>query len=203
MDDYVQEKGHSYLKTSSPPTCTDMGEKIYICEVCGFEHREEGEYPSGHMFTAIVKKSPSCTSEGLRDYHCDKCGYEYSSVIPAKGHHYNLIDESNENGSVQRTYSCENCGDSYTQELGNQTEQVTNYVESLFEQYSPYMIWVFLGTTGIWSIFMGIMLIIAHKNEEKEKAKKMFVNYLIGLVVIFGILVAAPYLVRGIAALIA
>ena len=30
----------------------------------------------------------------------------------------------------------------------------------------------------------------------------MLVNYLVGLVVIFGILVAAPYLVRGIAALV-
>ena len=49
---------------------------------------------------------------------------------------------------------------------------------------------------------MGIMIIIAHRNEEKEKAKRMLVNYLIGLVVIFGILVAAPYLVRGIAVLV-
>lgn len=87
-------------------------------------------------------------------------------------------------------------------ELGNQAEEVTNYIEYLFGQYSPYMIWVFLATAGIWSICMGIMIIIAHRNEDKEKAKRMLVNYLIGLVVIFGILVAAPYLVRGIAALI-
>ena len=39
--------------------------------------------------------------------------------------------------------------------------------------------------------------------KEKEKAKKMLVNYCIGMVVIFVILVAAPLLVRGIAALIA
>ena len=47
---------------------------------------------------------------------------------------------------------------------------------------------------------MDVMLIIAHKNE--EKAKRMLANYLVGLVVIFGILVAAPYLVRGIAVLV-
>ena len=46
------------------------------------------------------------------------------------------------------------------------------------------------------------MMILARKNDDKEKAKRMLVNYLIGLVVIFGILVAAPYLVRGIAALV-
>ena len=65
------------------------------------------------------------------------------------------------------------------------------------------MIYVFLATSGVWSIAMGIAIAIAKKNEEKEKAKKMLVNYCIGMVVIFVILVAAPLLVRGIAALIA
>ena len=50
---------------------------------------------------------------------------------------------------------------------------------------------------------MGIAMIVARKNEEKEKAKKMVVNYLIGMIIIFAIIVAAPYLVRGIALLIA
>lgn len=199
-DDYIAAKGHSYQMSSKPPTCTEMGETVYICEVCGFEYKEEGEYPSGHSYTTTITKSPTCTQEGQRHYHCDKCGYEYTASIPASGHDYSITDEVNENGSTTRVYTCANCGDVYTQELGNQAEEVTSYVEYLFKQYSPYMIWVFLATAGVWSIFMGIMIIIAHKNEEKEKAKRMLVNYLIGLVVIFGILVAAPYLVRGIAA---
>ena len=49
---------------------------------------------------------------------------------------------------------------------------------------------------------MGVFFAIAQKNEEKEKAKKMIVNYVIGLVVIFTILVACPFLVRGIAILV-
>ena len=48
----------------------------------------------------------------------------------------------------------------------------------------------------------GIAIIIATKNEDKTKAKKMLVNYGIGLIVIFAILVAVPYLVRGIAFLV-
>lgn len=81
-------------------------------------------------------------------------------------------------------------------------ERATSYVEDLFEQYRPYMIWVFLATAAIWSIVMGVFFAIAHKNEDKEKARKMIVNYFIGLVVIFAILVACPYLIRGIAALV-
>ncbi len=201
-EDYIEATGHSYKKTTKPPTCTEMGETVYTCEECGFEYKEEGDYPSGHSYTATVVKSPSCTEDGQRHYRCDKCGYEYTAAIPATGHDYSITDEQNEEGNTKRVYTCANCGDTYTQDLGNQAEMVMNYVEYLFEQYSPYMIWVFLATAGVWSVFMGIMIIIAHKHEEKEKAKKMLVNYLIGLVVIFGILVAAPFLVRGIAALV-
>lgn len=201
-DDYTEANGHSYKMTTKPATCTEMGETVYTCEVCGFEYKEEGEYPSGHSYTTSITKSPTCTQDGQRHYYCDKCGYEYTASIPATGHDYRITDEQNDDGSTKRVYTCANCGDTYTQDLGNQTEMVTNYVEYLFEQYSPYMIWVFLATAGVWSIFMGIMIIIAHKHEEKEKAKKMLVNYLVGLVIIFGILVAAPYLVRGIAALV-
>ena len=60
-----------------------------------------------------------------------------------------------------------------------------------------------LSTAGVWSIVMGVFFAIAQKNEDKEKARKMIKNYVIGLVVIFAILVACPYLVKGIAALIA
>ena len=60
-----------------------------------------------------------------------------------------------------------------------------------------------LTTVGVWNIVMGVFFAIAQKNEDKEKARKMIKNYVIGLVVIFAILVACPYLVKGIAALIA
>ena len=76
-------------------------------------------------------------------------------------------------------------------------------MEYLFELYSPYMVYVFIATSGVWSIAMGIVYILARKNEEREKAKKMLVNYGIGMIVISFILVAVPFLIKGIAALIA
>ena len=97
---------------------------------------------------------------------------------------------------------CTVCAKSYEQDMGAQYEKVSNYVEYLFDEYSPYMVWVFLATAGVWSIAMGAAMIIAHKNEDKAKAKKMLVNYGIGLVVVFALLVAVPYLVRGIAFLV-
>ena len=64
------------------------------------------------------------------------------------------------------------------------------------------MVWVLVATAGVWSIVMGVFFAIAQKNEDKEKARKMIKNYIIGIVVIFCIVVACPYLVKGIAALI-
>lgn len=58
-------------------------------------------------------------------------------------------------------------------------------------------------TAGVWSIVMGVFFAIAQKNEDKEKARKMIKNYVIGFVVIFAILVACLHLVKGIAVLIA
>ena len=201
-DDYTQASGHNYVKTEEPPTCTESGKTVYTCSACGFEYIEEGDLPSGHVYVSEIVKNATCTQDGERHHRCEKCGEEYSSVIPKTGHNYMITDEVREDGSTKRTYTCTICGNTYVQDLGNQTEKVTNYVEYLFAQYSPYMIWVFLATAGVWSIVMGVMFAIAHKNEDKEKAKKMIVNYVIGLIVIFCILVAAPYLVRGIAALV-
>ena len=202
-DNQSQPLGHNYIMVTKEATCTEFGMTVYTCQVCGYEHTEEnGAYPTGHNYSNFIVKAATCTEDGERRYVCDKCGDEYTETIAAPGHSYAITDSASENGKTTRVYTCTICGDSYTQELGDQYDEVTSYVEDLFEQYRPYMIWVFLATAAIWSIVMGVFFAIAHKNEDKEKARRMLVNYFIGLVVIFAILVACPYLIRGIAALV-
>ncbi len=202
-DNVSQPLGHNYETSEEPPTCTEGGKTVYLCQVCG--HRREdrdGSLPTGHSYTSIVLTPATCTTNGQRQMTCENCGYGYVETIRAKGHNYSITSSTTENGKTTRRYVCQTCGDSYTQELGDQYENVSNYVEYLFEQYAPYMYWVLLATAGLWSIAIGVAIIIATKNEDKAKAKKMLVNYLIGLVVIFVIVVACPYLVRGIAAFV-
>ena len=103
---------------------------------------------------------------------------------------------------LYKTYQCSVCQDTYVEEIKNEYQKVGNYIEYIFNEYQPYMVWIFIATSGIWSLAIGIAFIIAQKNEEKEKAKKMLINYLIGLIVIFSILVACPYLIRGISILL-
>lgn len=202
-DNISQPLGHNFVEEKKPPTCTESGKIVYHCQVCDYEKQEsDGSLPTGHDYTSVIITEATCTADGLRRSTCDNCGHTYDTKIKAHGHTYEITDMQTSDGFTSRTYTCRECGDSYTQELGNQYEEVTNYVEYLFGQYSPYMIWVFLATAGVWSIAIGVAIILARKNEDKEKAKKMLVNYLIGLIVIFAILVACPYLVRGIAILV-
>lgn len=202
-DNITQPLGHNYTSATREATCTQGGGTVYTCQICGYEYSDNnGTYPKGHNYTTTIITSPTCTTKGLRRSVCDDCGDSYDTVIAANGHNYVISDGVSGNGITTRTYTCTKCNHSYKQELGDQYEEVSNYVEYLFEQYSPYMWWVLLAAAGVWSIVMGVFFAIAQKNEDKEKARKMVINYVIGLVVIAIIVVACPYLVRGIAALV-
>ena len=202
-DNVSQPNGHNFIVSRILPTCTEYGKTQYECQVCEYCYADnDGTYPTGHSYTISMLKEPTCTEEGLRRFCCENCGHTYDTTIASNGHEYEIVDVESVRGRTTRTYTCKICEEKYRQELGNQYEEVSNYVEYLFNQYEPYMWCVLLATAGIWSIAIGVMIAIAQKHEDKEKAKKMLVNYMIGLVVIAVIVVACPYLVRGIAALI-
>lgn len=202
-DNVSQANGHNYIIKNVLPTCTEYGKTQYECQVCGYLYSaKDGTYPTGHNYTTTIVIAPTCTTEGLRRSVCDECGDSFDTVIAANGHAYLITDSVSENNITTREYTCTECNETYKQVLGDQYEEVANYVEYLFDQYSPYMWWVLLAAAGVWSIVMGVFFAIAQKHEDKEKAKKMIINYLIGLVVIAVIVVACPYLIRGIAALV-
>ncbi len=194
--------GHAFEDKRVEPTCTESGGVYHVCVRCGFSYESDTVFPSGHSYESEIVKLATCTEEGERHYRCVKCGDEYTDVIPSAGHDYQITDSHTENGVTNREYVCSRCGEHRTEQIGVEYEKVGNYIETLFDKYSPYMVWIFLGTAGVWSIAMGIAIIVAHRNEEKEKAKKMLISYAVGMVVIFAILVACPYLIRGIAALL-
>lgn len=190
-DNYTNPLGHNYEATYYPATCTEYGKTVFTCQVCGSGYHEtDGTYPTGHNYNNEVVTAPTCTEDGLRRSTCETCGDTFDTKITANGHSYNITETTSNKGVTTRTYTCSVCHHSYKQELGDQYEEVTNYVEYLFEQYEPYMWWVLLASAGVWSIVIGVMIAIAHKNEDKEKARKMLINYVIGLVVIAVIVVA-------------
>ncbi len=201
-EEVLYSSGHQYNIISSPSSCTESGRITYACNKCGDRYETDGSYPKGHNYVVTILKEPTCTEEGIRLSTCEDCGDSYETTIAANGHNYGIAEVETSKGKTTRIYTCDTCGATYKQELGDQYEAVSNYVEYLFLQYQPYMWWVFLAAAGVWSIVIGVMIAIAQKHEDKEKSKKMLINYVIGLVVIAVILVACPFLMRGIAALI-
>ena len=204
-DEYVvytaSALGHHYYEVRVEPTCETDGYIEHICTECDYRYKSDEQSAFGHTHLTWVSLAATCQKEGNRIHQCEICGERFVSQIPCLEHKY-VITDTEVNGSVIRHYDCSECGYSRSEDNGNQYEVVTSYIEYLYEEYSPYMIWVFLSTAGVWSIAMGIAVIIAYRNEDKIKAKQMIKNYVIGLVVIFSILVAMPYLVNGIAYLI-
>ena len=198
----LKAKGHNYIEMHQKATCEEEGCILHVCLECSYEYKSDVVSPTGHTFKTHVLLAATCEDDGERHYECEKCAFTKIDIIPAHGHNYEISEENNVDGVITRLYVCTICTATYTQDVGAQYEKVSNYVEKIFNDYSKYMVWVFLATAGVWSIAMGTVIIIASKNEDKAKAKKMITNYLIGLIVIFVILIVAPYLVRGIAYLV-
>ena len=196
------ELGHDYYTERIKPTCEAEGYLKHICTQCEYVYESDFQQPLGHDYTTWVHKQPDCYQDGSRIHQCKQCKNEYYTKIPCTGHNYAVEETETENGT-KRNYKCETCGDEYVEYLGNQYVLVSEYIDDLFDEYAPYMLMVFLATSGIWSIAMGIAIILAYKGEDKIKAKKMVKNYVIGLITIFVILVACPYLIKGISYLVA
>ncbi|MBR2696513.1 MAG: hypothetical protein IKE48_03300 [Parasporobacterium sp.] len=75
------------------PTCTEAGERVSICTVCGEEYKEI--LPAlGHKEEVIPGKAATCTEDGLTDgAKCSVCGEILleQTVIPAAGHQEEMI----------------------------------------------------------------------------------------------------------------
>lgn len=129
LETHVTHK-HNYVETiTKEPTCTETGEKTFICD-CGDSytegipakghHFENGECTDcgekdpnhEHSYTEKVTKAPTCTEKGEKTYTCT-CGHSYAEEIPATGHHYGDDDK------------CTGCGELNPDHKHNYTGKVT------------------------------------------------------------------------------
>ena len=99
-------------------TCKDKA----ICEICGKPYGEVD--PTNHVGDTEVRdaKAATCTENGYEgDIYCKDCGVKLSSGEPivAFGHTYKdeVTKEATTESAGIRTYTCEKCGDSYTEEI--------------------------------------------------------------------------------------
>lgn len=84
------ELGHLYggSVTEKLPTCTEEGEDVFTCSICG-DRIVEYTPKLNHTLTYELGLAPTCTVDGYADYcHCTREGCDYTTfeVIPALGH---------------------------------------------------------------------------------------------------------------------
>ena len=99
-------------------TCKDKA----ICEICGKPYGEKDS--TNHVGGTEIRdsKAATCTENGYEgDIYCKDCGVKLSSGEPivAFGHTYKdeVTKEATTESAGIRTYTCEKCGDSYTEEI--------------------------------------------------------------------------------------
>lgn len=111
---------HKFTMTRTEPTCTAQGEEKYECD-CGYSYSVPIE-PLGHTEPELCWVDPTCEEDGYYYYYCTRCSEHLSetTVLYAIGHHYitNVTKPTVSTGGYT-TYTCTNCGYSYT---GNYTD---------------------------------------------------------------------------------
>lgn len=106
-------------------TCTEAGEKIYTCGICGHEYTDGTvQDPLGHDYAEdyAVDKAATCTEAGSESKHCTRCDeIEAGSEkeIPALGHDYvaEVTAQPTCTKDGVRTLTCSRCKDVKTETI--------------------------------------------------------------------------------------
>ena len=118
--------------------------------------------------------------------------------VPKLNHSFIILDELEEDNSITKIYTCTNCNTIETISYDTKEKEIIKAVDEILNTYFKYMVSILLLTSLIWSLYIGIKTILSYKLEERINVKKMIINYVIGLVVIFIIIVAIQYLLKGV-----
>ena len=117
-DSPIEHKEHVWNdgEISKDSTCTEAGEKVYTCKVCG-ETKTEAIEALGHAYSEewTVDKEATCEEAGSKSHHCTRPGCDSKSdvtVIEALGHEWGEGTETKAptcTEAGEKTYTCTRC----------------------------------------------------------------------------------------------
>ena len=218
-EEVVPATEHNYFKVEVDGNDYYCHDWKYECQDCGaiyYESTETEERTTHDLSnaTSTISQAPTCTASGIRAGTCALCGEEGSMEIPALDHDWVVVDQNFDEASNTTTvrYECSRCTSTKSEQVKAETDgggigvsvdlsEILNrvaeyYQESIYGPYQSLLLMLFGIFAAIWGIPVGVSYIIARKQDDKEKAKKMLVNFVVGIVVSFCLLVAAPFLVN-------
>ena len=96
------------------PNCTDAGEGIRTCDICGYSEQVVlPAEPDKHEFGVWMQtKAPTCGSDGTESRTCSKCGNTETRTVAATGNH--TWEETAPTCTAAGAKSCTVCGRSET-----------------------------------------------------------------------------------------
>lgn len=119
----IPATGHSYSqewKMVKKATCQEEGKQARVCTKCQAETDITVIGTTEHVFgdTWEVSKEPTCSEAGNQYRACTVCGTRETEIIDASDHNYELTSQTEPtlDGPGTRTYTCQNCKASYTEE---------------------------------------------------------------------------------------
>ena len=109
---------------SKDSTCTEAGEKVYTCKVCG-ETKTEEIAALGHSYSEewTVDKEATCEEAGSKSHHCTRPGCDSKTdvtEIAALGHEWGEGKETKAptcTEAGEKTYTCTRCNATKTEEI--------------------------------------------------------------------------------------
>jgi hypothetical protein len=109
---------HNWIKdevNSVEPTCTEAGEIVYICSVCGTTKDTTEAVPAaGHDWDVEVIVDSTCAKEGTSIKTCKVCGKVEKGVVAKKDHTYGewvVTKEATKEADGEETRTCTACGE--------------------------------------------------------------------------------------------
>ena len=115
---HIKEHIHNYnlWQTTVKPTCTEGGEMIRSCSVCGAEETKTID-ALGHDYSEqwTIDEEADCVNDGSKSHHCTRCKAKKDiTSIPATGHKYvETVVEPSYSNRGYTLYECSVCGYSY------------------------------------------------------------------------------------------
>ena len=107
ISDYVDAKGHTYVKTEVAATCTSGGYTLWTCTDCGDSYKTNETGALGHNYKEEVV-APNCTDQGYTLHTCSRCNDSYKDnfvAVDPDAHHW----VTSKFDGTSHTFECTYC----------------------------------------------------------------------------------------------
>ena len=84
--------------------------------------------------------------------------------------------------------------------LNGNLQEIVTKLNDLMSSFWIYIVLALGAVVVVWGAYVGIKIAVAHRNEEKIKAREMVKSLIVGIIIIFVVAMGAPLLIMGLSA---